>query len=188
MKRRWISLAIVTALTVSVAAAQTVPRPAPELAIHMNDGSQMLVGKQRGKVVIVAFILTYCAHCQKAIESLIKVQNELGAQGLQVMGSAIEDNAAAAVPSFIRRFNPPFPVGFIDRQAVLEFLQRSPMMQMMMPQIAIVDRKGVIRRQLTGDDKFFEGDQVKNFKDAVEDLLKEKTITKKSTAPRKKSS
>ncbi len=186
LKSRWISLAILTALAASILPAQTIPRPASELAVNMNDGSQTLLSKQRGKVVIVAFILTYCGHCQKAINSLIQVQNDLGAQGLQVIATAIEDKSQAAIPNFLRQFHPTFPVGFNDRQATLEFLQRPASAQMMMPQIAIVDRKGIIRRQLTGDDAFFEGDQVKNLKAAVDDLLKEKTITKKNAAPRKK--
>jgi len=43
-----------------------------------------------------------------------------------------------------------------------------------MPQVVVIDRKGTIRAQYAGDDKFFErADQEKNFRDLIEPLLKE---------------
>jgi hypothetical protein len=124
-------------------------------------------------VVALIFILTYCAHCQKAIETLIPLQKQYGPRGFQVLASAIEDMAAAALPEFLKRYNPPFPVGFNDRNAVLDYLQIPIMNRLMMPQIAFIDRQGTIRAQYTGDDKFF-GDDVKaNLTRQIETLLKE---------------
>ena len=42
----------------AAAFAQDVPRPAPEFAIHMPDGSQTLLSKYSGKVVLLAFMAT----------------------------------------------------------------------------------------------------------------------------------
>jgi len=42
----------------AAAFAQEVPRPAPEFAIHMPDGSQTLLSKYSGKVVLLAFMAT----------------------------------------------------------------------------------------------------------------------------------
>jgi len=48
------------------------------------------------------------------------------------------------------------------------------MFRMMMPQVVVIDRKGIIRAQLAGDDKFFaEAEQEKNFRGLLEPLLKE---------------
>ena len=44
----------------------------------------------------------------------------------------------------------------------------------MMPQVAVIDRKGLIRAQLAGDDPFFkEAEHEKNFRGLLEPLLKE---------------
>src|SRR5690349_18641607 len=78
--------------------AAEVPRRSPEFAIQMPDGRQILLSQYRGKVVALIFILTYCPHCQKTIQSLSKLQPEYGPRGFQVLASAIEDMAKLAVP------------------------------------------------------------------------------------------
>src|SRR5260221_8632408 len=92
------------------ATGDRAPRPSPDFAISLNDGSQINLSQYRGKVLVVAFILTYCPHCQFTVETLSKMQKEYGPRGLQVAASAIEDMASLAVPDFIKKFQPGFPV------------------------------------------------------------------------------
>jgi hypothetical protein len=69
---------------------------------------------------------------------------------------------------------------------VLDYLQHPVMFRLLMPQVVVIDRKGIIRTQLAGDDKFFDkAEQEKNFRDVLEPLLKEGTVT--PAAGRKKS-
>ncbi len=148
---------------------------------------QVLLSSYRGKPVILTFILTYCSHCQHTTEVLGKLQREYGPRGLQVLSSAIEDMAAMALPDFLKRFQPPFPVGYNSRDQVLEYLQHPAMFKLMMPQVVFIDRQGVVRTQLGGDDPFFGGDQEKNFREKIEGLLKPggpAVSQKKRTAPR----
>jgi len=42
-----------------------------------------------------------------------------------------------------------------------------------MPQLVFIDRKGEIRAQYAGDDKFFAEDQEKRMREQIEALLKE---------------
>lgn len=165
--------------------AATVPRPAPEFAVQLNGGKQISLSSYRGKVVVLAFILTYCPHCQKTLGFLSKMQTEYGPKGFQVIGSAVEDMAAADLPEFLRRFRPPFPMGFNTRAPVLDFLEHPA--RLMMPQVVFVDRRGVIRGQYGGDDPFLaEAVQEKNLRGKVEDLLQEPRPTpKKSTSKRR---
>src|SRR5438876_2402585 len=151
-----------------------VPRPSPDFAINMNNGSQLHISQYHGKVVVLAFILTYCAHCQFTSQILAGLQKEYAPQGFQVVAAATEDMAAMAVPDFIRRFQPGFPVGFAPRNTVENYLEHPVMFKMMMPQVVVIDRKGVIRAQLAGDDKFFNNaDQEKNFRELLVPILKE---------------
>ena len=171
MLGRFFALALCSA---TLTFAGTVPRPSPDFAVNFNNGGQMRLNQFQGKVVVLACILTTCPHCQFTIQTLSKLQNEYGPRGLQVIGSAIEDMAAMNLPDFVRRFQPPFPVGSNVRNDAQNYLQHPVMFRLLMPQVVIIDRKGNIRTQLAGDDKFFEKPvQENNFREVLEPLLKE---------------
>ena len=189
-KRRFLALALLF-VTAPAVEAINVPRKSPELAISLNNGQQVLLSQYQGKVVVVAFILTWCPHCQKTIGYLAKDQTAYGPRGLQVLASAIEDIARINLPAFIRQFKPPFPVGFDNQAVVINYLEHPPMLIPHMPILAFIDRQGVIRAQYEGDDKFFSEDQQeKNLTAKIEELLKEgvpgakKSVAKKSAAPK----
>ena len=177
-------LAICLLLFVGAVSAAEVPRHSPEFAIALTSGKQILLSQHRGKVVALVFILTYCPHCQVTVQALSKLQGEYGPRGFQVLASAIEDMAAMAVPDFLRRFQPTFPVGFNNRDQVLEYLQHPPMFKLLMPQLVFVDREGTIRAQYAGDDPFFGAEQDKNLRAKIEELLKQSAP---KSATRKKS-
>src|SRR5436309_10730310 len=121
------ALTALSVLVVYTARAAEIPRPAPELAINFGPvAKQVHLSEYRGKTVVLAFILTYCSHCQAVIRGLIKDQQELGPKGLQVLACAIEDMAASALPGFRRQFAPPFPVGYNTNAEAVKFLQHPP--------------------------------------------------------------
>jgi len=160
------------------ATSDKAPRPSPDFAVSFNDGSQIHLSQYQGKVVVLAFILTTCPHCQFTVQTLSRLQKEYAPRGLQVIASAIQDMAALVVPDFIRQFQPGFPVGYNPRNLVENYLQHPVMFRLMMPQVVVIDRKGIIRTQLAGDDKFFDkAEQEKNFRELLEPLLKEGTVT-----------
>jgi peroxiredoxin len=161
------------ALTFGESHTSAVPRKAPDFNILMNNAAPLSLGSYKGKVIALCFLLTYCPHCQKTVGVLSKLQPEYGAKGLQVVGSAIEDAASLAVPDFIKKFQPPFPVGFNERNSVLDFLQHPVIFQLMMPQLVLIDRKGIIRAQFAGDDALFTGDQEKGIRERILPLLQE---------------
>jgi peroxiredoxin len=189
-KHRFLAPALaLLSVTAPAAVAINLPRKSPELAINLSNGQQLLLSQYRGKVVVVAFILTWCSHCQKTIGYLSKDQNTYGPRGFQVLASAIEDVARVNLPAFIRQYNPPFPVGFDNQTVAINYLEHPPMLIPHMPILAFIDRQGIIRAQYEGDDKFFSEDQQpKNLTDKIEELLKEgtagakKSVVKKSAA------
>lgn len=166
--------------------AAEVPRQSPDFAVKLVDGKQLLVSQYKGEVRIVAFILTYCSHCQETVGVLSKMQKEYGGQGLQVLASAVEGEAALHIPDFIKRFQPPFPVGFNEHDAVLAYLQHTPGEKLYMPQLVFIDRKGTIRAQYKGEDKFFSDNLEKNMREQVGLLLKEPAASKKPAPAHKK--
>ncbi len=174
LSRRLCAIFLSLAALAFAATSDKAPRPSPDFAVNLTDGSQIHVNQYQGKVVVLAFILTYCPHCQLTVQTLAKLQQEYAPRGLQVIASAIEDMASLAVPDFIKKFQPGFPVGYSPRNQVLDYLQHPVMFRLLMPQVVVIDRKGIIRTQLAGDDKFFDkADQEKNFREVLEPLLKE---------------
>jgi len=187
------SFRVITALTLlamaaAPARAAVLPRPSPDFAINLGQGKQVHISQYKGKTVVVAFILTYCSHCQKAIGVLSKVQREYGARGLQVLASATEDMAAAALPGFLRQFDPPFPVGINTTNEFVAYMQHPTMLQLYMPGLVFIDGEGMIQAQYEGRDAFLEETSVeKNIRAKVEEMLApqaapKKTATKKGVA------
>ncbi|MBZ2179329.1 MAG: peroxiredoxin family protein [Acidobacteriota bacterium] len=160
------------------------PRPAPELVIKAANGQEQLLSKFRGKVVALEFLLTTCPHCQKASQTMQKLYKELGPQGFQPVGVAINDMANMLINDYTKQFNLTYPIGYANRDVATQFLQHPIMMSMLMPQVVIIDRKGVIRHQFPGGDKFFENEE-KNMRDVVLPLLKAGAATPAPTAPKK---
>jgi peroxiredoxin len=165
---RFLALAALAAFSL---AAADVPRPAPDFSVRMTNGKEIKLSDYKGKVVVVEFLLTTCPHCQKASQGINRVYRELGAQGLQPIGVAVNDMANMLVDDYVKQFNLEFPVGWSLRDPVIGFLQHPVMLMMSFPNLVIIDRNGQIRHQFPGGDKFFENEE-KNLRDLVLPLLK----------------
>ncbi len=135
------------ALGVSALAIPPVPRKSPEFAFVEASGRQTLLSSLKGKVVVFALMHTTCPHCQREAVMLTKLQNELGPRGLQVVGTAFNDANPGMVANFVKNFNVGFPVGYSPRETVESYLGLSVMDRYVVPQVVVVDKKGMIRAQ-----------------------------------------
>lgn len=145
----------------------------------MVNGKQILLSQYAGKVVLLAFMITTCPHCQHASQILSGIQNEYGRQGLQILGSFFNDNAPQLIPGFITQFQPTFPVGYASRDQVSEYLQHPIDKPLYVPVLVFIDRNRQIREQHENDG-FLAGDQDTNIRNVVQSLLKEPATAKKS--------
>jgi peroxiredoxin len=181
-------LVILATLCAALIMGADIPRPAPEFAVRMMDGTDMLLSQQHGKVVCLMFILTTCPHCQKLVQTMSKLQPELGPRGLVTIAGATQDMPSLFVPDFIRDFKPAFPVGGADRNLAMKFMQHDPNYIFYNPTVTLIDRKGMIRAQYPGGDEIFNGDQLANFRAKIEPLLQEEAAggVKPPTAAKKK--
>jgi len=156
MKGILASALILTLAALPVAAGDfKIPRPAPEFVITYAGNKQDLLSKYRGKVVVLSFIFTTCEHCQKECQLLSKLYTELGPKGFQPLAVAVNPMGIMLAPDFIRDFHVNFPVGASEQPPALNFMQINPTDRWVIPQIAVIDRKGVIRAQtpFNGDEK-----------------------------------
>jgi peroxiredoxin len=163
-----------TAILISLALAfgQNLPRQAPEQIIHFPGGKTAKVSDYTGKVVLVAFILTGCPHCQHTVGILNPLQTELGKRGFQTIGLAVNGDAPERMAEFYEKFKPTFPVGYCPNTDLPTFLQLQPTQRPLAPLLAFLDRKGVIRFETDGSDSdFFNDKEADHVRDEVLKLL-----------------
>ena len=97
------------------------------------------------------------------------------------------------MPDFIRRFNPPFPVGYSGLKPSMDFMQHPPKSTPHMPVIAFIDRHGILQAQYEGMEPFFAEDRMaRNLHDKIAELMgrgspvpKGKGVPKAAVQPKK---
>ncbi|MEO7650775.1 MAG: TlpA disulfide reductase family protein [Bryobacteraceae bacterium] len=165
----------------NLSGAGPVPRPAGEFVVKTIPSGQHLVSQYKGKVVLLTFFLTTCPHCQQSSMILSKLQNEFGPKGLQVLGAAFNPMSHMVITDFIKQFRPTYPVGYASREDVLAYMQHSPIMQLYVPIILLIDKKGVIQHQFMGEDPIMQN-QEKGLRELIEVMLKEGPSSMKKTS------
>ena len=141
---------VLITLGAAVFAASPVPRPAHALDIVDSTGKHQVLANYKGKVVVIQFLLTTCPHCQAFSGVLNRLQAEYGPKGFQALGAANESTPELA-KEYQTKYAQAFPVGPVPRETVLTFQGLSVMDRFGFPQIAVIDRKGDIREQTSGD-------------------------------------
>ena len=113
-----------------------------------------------------------CEPCIASLDILNRAQKDFGPRGFQAIAAVGDPNAGYLLAGFIKKYRPTFPVGFLDQDQIIrvgDFDKKTP--HVVVPIFLFIDRKGTVRRQLTGDDVFFKTEEVSTRK-AIEDLLK----------------
>jgi peroxiredoxin len=127
--------------------APPVVRASPDLTVSEPSGKQITLSSLRGKVVVLTFMFTTCPHCQAEAQMLTRLLKDMEPRGLEVLGVAVNDNAAILVPGFVQQYNIGFPVGAAENTAMLNYMGMSAMVRWSVPQVVVIDRKGNIRAQ-----------------------------------------
>lgn len=147
------------ALAISAAGAvygQTVPaHPLAYVQVKTADSKGINLHKYSGKEMILFLFSTECEDCLKTLTVMNKIQQEHGAQKLQVIGIGINNNAPYQVTSWVQRFKPAFPVGFIDQDATIKLAAMKPDDRAFVPIVIFVDGTGTVRVQYAGNNPVF---------------------------------
>jgi thiol-disulfide isomerase/thioredoxin len=155
VKKSIITAFVGIAASLLFAADADLPRKAPELAFTVPGQGDKLLSQYRGKVVALEFILTTCPHCQAASHVMSQLQQEYGSRGFQALDVAINANDEGRTPeqanqlvqAFANNNQAAFPVGWASRDQMLSFTGFSITSRFVVPQLILIDRKGMIRYQ-----------------------------------------
>ncbi len=173
----------------SLFATAPVPRKSRELTFVEPSGKQTALSSFQGKVVVMEFLLINCPHCTRVAQMITKLHKELGPRGFQPIGIAFDNDVGAGkVTEFVRRLGISFPVGYTSSVAVDAYLGRKAAERFMVPQIVVIDRKGIIRAQSRPVRESSLEDEI-YLRNLLDSLLKESapTINKSQcSAPSKK--
>jgi peroxiredoxin len=171
--------------SLAMAGMPVVPRQAPEFVVTMPGGKQTLLSQLKGKVVALEFLFTTCPHCQHEASLITQLNGDLGPKGFQPVGVAINTMDIPTVMSFVQQTGANFPIGVSERNAALDFMGISIMERWVVPQLVLIDRKGMVRYQTPP----LGAEEVQNqawLRDKIEELLKEPAAATHHPAAAKK--
>ena len=118
---------------------------APDFELKSLDGKQVRLSDFRGKAVLLNFWATWCAPCKIEMPWFVDLQKQYAAQGLQVIGVAMDDSGEQTIAKFAKEMGVNYPV-LIGKEAVgdayggVEFL----------PTTFIIDRQGKLVERVFG--------------------------------------
>jgi thiol-disulfide isomerase/thioredoxin len=119
--------------------------PAPNFTLETLDGKNLSLSDLRGKAVIVNFWATWCGPCKIETPWLVELQNQYGAQGLQVVGVAMDDSGKDEIEKFAKEMGVNYPV-LIGKEAVGDAYGGVPAL----PESFFVGRDGKIVDRIIG--------------------------------------
>jgi thiol-disulfide isomerase/thioredoxin len=155
------------------APAADTPRPSPELTMQRAGGSPFRLSQFRGKIVALAFSHTGCSHCQDLTRILTVIQKDYAARNVQVVECVFNEDAATALPAFLKELQPGFPVGYTTDPAVKEYLKWDDKVSgiLYVPYMIFVDSRGTIKGDYSGRDGFFR-ESDKRIRAVLDQMLK----------------
>jgi peroxiredoxin len=135
---------------VSAVATNAGPKtgqPAPDFTWRTSDGATHSLKDYQGKAVLVNFWGTWCPPCRRELPDIVKLRNELGPQGFEVIGVCLENvpNPAEHVAKFAKANGLEYPLIIANGD-----VERAYGGIEAVPTSFFVNRQGVITDKLVG--------------------------------------
>ena len=117
----------------------------PEITFQQLNGGPVPLSNLRGTVVLLNFWGTWCAPCLKEIPELIRLSLAFRANGLEVVGIALESGQPDDIRAFMTEHGMAYAVLIGDMACVKERFR-----VMGFPMSVLIDRQGFIRKRYFG--------------------------------------
>jgi peroxiredoxin len=90
--------------------ADVEDKVAPDFALQSIDGKTVRLSDFRGKAVLLNFWATYCAPCRIEMPWFVELQDRYAAEGLQVVGVAMDDASPDDIEKFASELGVNYPI------------------------------------------------------------------------------
>lgn len=131
------------------AAAVSVGQPLPAVALSDLDGHDQALGQWRGRPLLLNFWATWCAPCIEEMPVLDAFASDQGADGVQVVGIALDD--PDAVRAFLARVPVRYPILLGGLPGGDDLSVRLGNRHAVLPYTVLVDGGGRLRAGHFGD-------------------------------------
>ena len=118
---------------------------APDFTLETLDGQNMRLSDLRGKAVLLNFWATWCGPCKIETPWLVELQKQYGAEGLQVIGVAMDDSGKDDIEKFAKDMGVNYPV-LLGKEAVGDAYGGVPAL----PETFFIGRNGKIVDRIIG--------------------------------------
>jgi peroxiredoxin len=140
-----------------------LPGRAPQFALKDLKGQTLHLKDLRGRVVLLNFFATWCAPCRQEIPDLERLYKRFNAQGLEIVGIALDMEGATLLNPFVQRYGITYPVVLGTREVVVDYGGIRGI-----PTTVFIDRDGRVAKHFVG----FRPPQV--FEKSIQELLGKK--------------
>ena len=124
----------------------------PDFNIPTIDGRTIRFSDYRGKVLVVDFWATWCKPCRQETPELVRIANQFGPRGVEVLGLHIDDRGRSShdkIKEFIRQFGISYTVGLATDDMFITYLGRE---DDSIPQTLVFGKDGRLVAHLIGYD------------------------------------
>ena len=90
---------------------------APDFTLESLDGKTTKLSDFRGKAVLLNFWATWCSPCKIEMPWFVELQKQYGAQGLQIVGVAMDDASKEDIAKFAKDMGVNYPI-LIGKESV----------------------------------------------------------------------
>jgi thiol-disulfide isomerase/thioredoxin len=133
-------------LLMPVMSACTKPTAEPA-GWTLDNNQRAQLSDLKGKVVVLDFYATWCEPCRIETPHLVRMQQQYGAKGLQVIGLNVGgEEDRADVPAFAKEFSIPYPLAWPNDELVETYLGDNENI----PQAFVFDRSGKLLKRFIG--------------------------------------
>ena len=115
----------------------------------VENGSEVKLSDNKGKVILLNFWATWCAPCRKELPGLTQISNELKDKNFKMIGVSVDENQQT-LEKFLNSNNLSYTILHDQTDVVTKYMNATGGRDNVIPQTYIINKKGKIVEVIIG--------------------------------------